>query len=416
MRNVKIDAIFPYLMSNTNILMVNIWNSSIGVVSESTFQNVIRLWQLRICQVNISRLASNSMLEPILVSNAPENIHIQWAPFIFNETHIEHIESDALKFIIPEKSVYFNIIYSNFTNIQRKGIQLFGIGHVLIADSIFNSIEDDALSVRLENAKEIVSVMDYPTLTIMGLEIFDVNVTNFMNSFSVENGKVFLIRVSFRLHGMLQPIMQNFFGPPNSNKSSYVEQIITECSCSELVRLNLTAASEEQGVIGSVPDETISEMIDGEHDPSTSVHFPHFSHNLAELYCHVKESLYHINVMNFHEKYCNALTTISSLESTSQLDPLLSTPIPINLTDASQSTDSANAVSSGWFFYSSTVAGICGVVSLASAVAVYLYRQKRRRGPYYLRGTKKHQPNRKHVGVISENPICEEEGEDDIQV
>lgn len=410
------DAMFPYLISDTKVLMLNMWNSRIGVISESTFQNIDKLWQLRICQTNISRLSGNSMPEFVSVANAPENVHVQWAPFIFNETIIELIESNALQILIPERSVYFNIIYSNFTNIQSGGIKLDGIGHVLIADSLFNSLEDDAISVKLKNSREIFSVMDYPTLTIMGLEVFNVNITNFMNSFHIENGKSFLIRVSFRLKGMLQSVIHNFFGPSNNSESSHVEQMIAECSCDELVRLNLTKKSEEQGAISSVSDETISEMIDGEHNPSTSIRFPHLKLNLAELYCYVTESVYHVNVMHFHEKYCDIPATIPSQALTTQPSQLLSTPAPVNLTDPSQSTDNNSVADHGWYFYPLIVAASCGIMCLTAVAAVYAYRQKRRRGPYYLRGTKKHQPNRKHVGVISENPICEEEGEDDIQV
>lgn len=414
MKNVKMDAIFPYLMSDTNILMVNIWNSSIGVISKSTFQNVDKLWQLRICQTNISRLDGDSMSEFISVSNAPEHIHVEWAPFIFNETNIENIEPNALKLLIPERSAYFNIIYSNFTRIQSKAIHLVGVGHVLIADSIFHSVEDDAISVGLKNTREVLSVMDYPTLTIMGLEMFSVDIANFMNSFHIENGKIFLIRVSFLLHGRLQQIIDNVFGPSKSSESFYIEQMMTECSCDELVRLNLTATSEEQEVISSVSEEIISEMIDGEHDPSSSINLPHIKPQLAELYCHVNESYYHVNVMRYYDKYCTIPTTIPSFESTSESNSLLTTPTSVNIIDASESISSVG--DSGWYLYSLIIVGVCGMVCLGTAVTVYVYRQKHRRGPYYLRGTKKHQPNRKHVGVISENPICEEEGEDEIQV
>ena len=390
-------SIDPYLMSDTKVLMVDIADSNIGVISTSTFQNVDKIWQLRICRTNISQLKSDSMPEYVSIATAPEWAHVQWPPFIFNETHIEYVEANALKFFIAENSGYFNIIHSHIRHIQSGGIRLIGVGHVVIADSVFHSMEDDALTVNLlaNSTVKMFNAMNFPTLTIMSLEIFQVNTTNFIGNFQVENGKVFLMGIGFRFAGMLQPVIENYFRA-NSSASTYIDRMLIECDCEEMARSNLPAASERQ---------LISEVIEEEHRSATAI--LDGRHNLEQLHCYVQQGAEHVNIMEFQEKYCADPPPY----------PSASTPAPLNLTDAVQSTDNQLNANGTVFLYSMIAAGVCGSAAIVGLLAFYFCRAKKKRGPYYLRKEqRKHKPNSKHVGVISENPICEEEAEDDAQL
>lgn len=110
MKNSKMANIFPNLMSNTKALLVELLDSTIDTIAEGTFRKVDKLWQLRLFRVNITRIESRAApndddRDVGGLTVAPAAVHVEWAPFILNETHVDLIEVDALSFNVSEKVV-----------------------------------------------------------------------------------------------------------------------------------------------------------------------------------------------------------------------------------------------------------------------------------------------------------------------
>ncbi|EFX63370.1 hypothetical protein DAPPUDRAFT_106820 [Daphnia pulex] len=209
LKNSKMDSIKPYLKA----LLIEIQESQIGTIFENAFQNVNKLWQLRIIKSNISRIVNRAMPDVLSIEPSQAAPVHEMTPFIFNETRIEMLDSTS---------------------------RITGLGYVLIADSQFHQIENDSIIIHLRGMETESShkLIAYSTLTLMGIDIFSMDINNFLRNIQITNGKLYLIRLNFRYPGALSSIItmdnNTIAHISDHNQTTAAERWTVICSCREI--------------------------------------------------------------------------------------------------------------------------------------------------------------------------------------
>lgn len=400
------------LFSDTKVLMVDIQECQIDVVSQDTFRNVYKLCKLSVLNSNISRIENGSMPVAVPLASPPASANVEFPLFMFNKTRIELLESSAIQLRIMEKEEYFNIVNSQFIKVLKGAVSISGTGHALIADSQFHQIENDAIIVNLKGSDSVNShkLMDYSTLNLMGLEFLSViNVTNLLLNLQVTNGLLFFSRMSFLFPGALSSVLSldnNVAISHIWDHNHTLERWTVTCSCQEIS--DRRTKRQDESEIDDY-DESNPNGVVATDPPTTTTQSSRQWRVLSELKCY-QDSL---SLSEFHSTHCLELTTTPSttIATTTELIDLVDT----NTTTSDQPATITNPEGRKFLWYP-IVAGICGLVTLVVISLVCLVRQKKK--SYNIDKRKTKRPNNtKQVGVISEDPICgREDGEDESQI
>lgn len=410
------DRILPSLISNTKALVIDIVESRIGTISEDSFENVFTLWQFRLVKSNITRIANRAMPETVSISPSPAGVHVEWTPFIFNETNIEILDSDALNLRFAEKEDYFNIINSRVGVIQKGGLSISGTGHVVVADSVFHQIRNDSIVIRLKRSESgnVQKLMDFPTLTLMGVEIFSVDVTNFLFNLQVTDGKLYLFRLAFLFPEGLSSIIsldnQTISGVWDLNHQiTFMERWSVICNCHEISASLIPTDSTNQKSRGEFEEGIISKAIsDMKNDTYDYENFKQSEALLQtpsslnikiwnELRCYQNSSK-PIGLQDFHFN-CLSLNTGDEKELNGSMEIEMETPFP----------NSRYPPLLTWYLVG---AGSCVLTAALITSSIWVYKTQKRKTFNIGKRKNVHRPN-KQVGVISEDPICGCEGEDE---
>ena len=147
---------------------------------------------------------------------------------------------------------------------KKGGLRITGSGHVLVADTVFQRVENDAFIVQLRAATdgqdlaENLKFLAHPTLTMMGVQVSDANVTNFLDNLQIYDGKIYLIRMNFTLPGALGAVVGH--ARLWNNQTTFIERWTVTCSCIELasmIRPESDGINEVDGPnYDDPPDET----------------------------------------------------------------------------------------------------------------------------------------------------------------
>lgn len=408
MRRSKISGLFPYLLSDTTGLMIDVLECEIGVLSEGAFRNVGQVWQLRVFRTNISQIESRATPQPLPLAPPPASVHLEWTPaFILNETRVGLVNADAIKFHITEKDEFLNVVSSHFLAIMRGGFRVEGTGHFLVADTVLGQLEDDAIVVDLK-AKELDNAhhaLSLPTVTFMGVEIAVANVTNFLNNLQAHQGKLYLLRMKFHFPGALSLIVRYGDRWDASKESVFVERWTILCSCGELAEIKeasnsqTTTSTKSSGDISQFDYEDFGDVAPKGAHTAPTVGW----HIRSEINCHV-ENRKSMNLSDYERSECSPAPTASS-------DVITAIPEEGLIVETVEDP--------GYLFYSSIVGGIL-VTFFAIAGVFYTLRYHRKSFAVNNRAkvqSQQHTNNKNQVGVISEVPICEgDEGEEDYQL
>lgn len=155
-------------------------------------------------------------------------------------------------------------------------MKITGAGHVLVADSTFANLDNDAFVVQLQTEEtDAIKLFAHPTLTFMGVHIFTANITNFLDNLQVTGGKMYLIRMNFQQPGALSSVVGH--ARLWNNRTTFIERWTVACSCDELARL-------------IQPDETLLEDSTANYDDAADEHTPSSSHWKREVKCRAEES------------------------------------------------------------------------------------------------------------------------------
>ena len=414
------DTISPPLISDTKALLVDIQECSIDTVSEDAFRNVHKMWQFRIFKSNISRIANRAMPEAVPISPPPAGIQVDWAPFILNETNIEVLESDAIHLRITEKDEHFNIVNSKFLTIRKGGLRLSGTGHVLIADSLFQQVQNDSVIIMLRGTNLSDSshkIMDYSTLNVMGLEIYSVDVANFLFNLQITNGKLYLFRMSFKFPEALSAIisLDNKTVPHiwDQNQTTFVERWTVICSCYEIENSLHASPSntkanglDNNGILPTIANNFKSDAYDYEDAKQSETSPKPFSypnwHILNELRCY-QDRLESMSLVDFDTVFCPDTTSENTNGNYN------TTPAQ----DSDELTTNFYEEPLVWYLGS---AGVCifFLISVVGFICIFRHQRKTLKIDH----RKTYRPNNvKQVGIISEDPICGcEEGEEESQL
>lgn len=405
------------LFSDTKTLLVDIDECQIDTISENTFQNVHQLWQLRIIKSNISRIERRAMPVAVHISPPTVGVFVEWTPFIFNATRIDLLETDAIHLQISEKDEHFNVVNSHFMSIRKGGLNITGTGHILIADSRFHQIENDAITVHLKgnDSEKTHKIMAYSTLTLMGLEVLSVNVTNFLLNLKITNGKVFLIRVAFLFPAALTSMISldlNTIPHILDQNQTFIERLAVTCNCQD-IGSNLLVINASSGKNTGKSENlfsTTGELKDNENDyedgpPETTLatNYSIYQRVIQELNCY--EDGHIIGLSTFNSLYCPDTATTNESE----------TKIDHNATNSSVNNNDIKdkPLLLVWYF---GIVGTIVFVAIVVVVLVCIVRQKKKSYQIDKRKSPIHRPN-KQVGVISEDPFCEcEDAEDESQL
>ena len=387
-------VLHPHLLSSTSALLVEILNSSIGFISGSAFQNVEQVWQLRFFNTNISRVDSDAMPSFLSIAPSPAGVDVEWAPFIFNNTHFIDLQPNAIKFHVSGKDEYLNFVNCHFYNIQKNAIQITGKGHVLFADSTINRAEDDSIIFSLqtnETRGPVLFEMTYPTLTMMGMTLFDINPANFLQNLQVDDGKLYVMRITFAFPGALQSILDH----SNNwiNQSTYIERITTTCSCAEIIQLlqHSTTSVHKNGDTSSTEDYPTTDHKSTMKTPAQQM--------ADEVSCYDENEL--MKPVQYQSTYCAP-------------PPVSTEVVPTEMATDEQMPQNAQSafVVDDWIVYTLAAVSGCGVLLIVAIASVQFYRRRRNFRPEKqtigLQGQ-----NKSQVGVLSEEPICGEDGEDE---
>ncbi|XP_057374622.1 uncharacterized protein LOC130695496 [Daphnia carinata] len=413
LRNVKMNSLAPYLVSDTKVLQIDIQGCQIGIISENAFRNVDKLWQLRIVKSNISRIENRAMpnallIEPRKVVNVDER-----KPFIFDETRFGTLESDAIQLNITEKNDYFNIISSQFLSILKGGIRISGSGHVLVVDSQFHQMDNDSVVINLRGADPETShkLLAYSTLTLMGLDIFSVNVDNFLRNLQITNGEQYLMRLNFRFPGALSSVVtldnNTLSHIWNPNRKMFVQNWTVVCNCHDIV--NSLYALDDTGSGNENQDfenGTFSQM-PGELDEAkpteaflTMVSSPNWPIP-NELRCY-KDDVNSVSMGEYSALFCtdNVEKTANTKHATLEPD------------------QTSNNYDMRTMFWCLGITGGCVVVTAGIVCFVAIVRHRRKSCKIHNKKISAYRHNDvKQVGVISEDPICGcDEGEEESQL
>ena len=293
-------SLFPCLVSDTRILMVDMFNSSVIAITEGAFRLVDKLWQLSIFRTNITKIESRAVPDggDGGLSVSPSNVQPEWTPFILNDTRVELIETNALLFNISGKDEYLNVVNCYFGLVKRGGLRVTGAGHVLLADSTFNTIEDDGFSVELQLGQKVdpaLRLFAYPTLTLMGVNVQLANITNFLDNLRVTGGKIYLIRMEYHQLGALAAVISH--AQLWNNATTFIERWTVGCNCADLAGALLIQQADE-----ALGDST-EPYVDDEHKAERTA--PSSSHWNREVKCRVEGSPEPVELFEFQQIHCS---------------------------------------------------------------------------------------------------------------
>ncbi len=398
------EMMYPHLMSSTSALLIELKDSSIGYVTERTFENVNELWYLRVFSCQINCIERNAMPTFLSIAPQPSNSHDDTlAPFVFNATHIQELMPEAVKFHVSTNTEYLNFVHCKFSVIHSRGLQVTGKGHVLFANTQLALVEDDAFLVSLAANETnrgdalMPSMIKYPTLTLMSLTLSSVNVSNFLDNLHVGQGKLYLMRINLAFPGVLQSISD--YSTRWSNQSVFIERVTASCDCLELDDYLLGSGTAD----GEPPSADTDLLL---HDPAVDYEdarsLPKSSADQSpaqqmrnELLCYVpgEES---VRPHKYRALYCVPPDVFVDVDpvvgvETESLDPELALAYK------------------HWLVYASAGAVF---VFLATLLGLYVYR-KRRNYNLDRRRCQAQQNAKGQVGVLSEDPIFEAEVEDE---
>ena len=209
--------------------MFEISNCWLRVITAQSFRNVDKMQLMRIVHSNVSYIERYAMPQLRLSSQTEHH-----NPFIFNQTRIALIETYAMHFSISENE-YFNIINSHFGDVRAHGITITGRtggSHVLFADSVFEQTENEAINVQLQNEKDDnAHSLNRPTVTFMGLEFHTANISSLLSSLKLPGGKLFLLRLTFRVPFESKELIRVTEGWGNINQTTVIERWNVMCNC-----------------------------------------------------------------------------------------------------------------------------------------------------------------------------------------
>ena len=416
----KMDNIKQYLISDTKALIIEIQECQIGTIFEDAFRNVNKLWQLRIIKSNINRIANNAMPDALSIEPSQMLPVHEVTPFIFNETRIEMLDSNSIQLRIMEKDEYFNIINSQFSSIAKGGIQITGLGHVLIADSQFHQIANDSIIIRLRgmDTESSYKLISYSTLTLMGLEIFSMDIGNFLLNIQITNGKMYLIRLNFRYPGAFSSIttMDNntLSHITDHNQTIFAERWTVLCSCHEIgnslhVPSNTNDRKEPEEFDNGFFPVTQNDYENGKPTENSTLNKV-LSDILKEIRCYQDGST-SLTTKEFDSSYCPDITT----ETTERKNENgTSFPIP----ESELSSNSYYNQSMVWYLGATGGCVIIIAAGILSFLAIFRHKKKIFKIHNNQKTKNSYRPNNsKQVGVISEDPICGcEEGEEESQL
>jgi hypothetical protein len=417
------DSIKPYLISDTKALLIEIQESQIGTIFENAFQNVNKLWQLRIIKSNISRIVNRAMPDALSIEPSQAAPVHEMTPFIFNETRIDMLDSNSIQLRIMEKDEYLNIVNSQFVTIAKGGIRITGLGHVLIADSQFHQIENDSIIIHLRGMETESShkLIAYSTLTLMGIDIFSMDINNFLRNIQITNGKLYLIRLNFRYSGALSSIItmdnNTIAHISDHNQTTAAERWTVICSCREIAnRLHVSPNNNDRkepqeldnGVLPvKQSDYDYDEPTETSPTPAKTNVSSIYSDILKELRCY-QEGSSSITTNEFDASYCPDVTTEAAVEGKNHN---MSYVIP----ESEQSSNSSYYNQSMVWYLGATGGCIFIAIAILSFLAIFRHKRKSFKIHNKQKTNKAYRPN--NSNVINEDPICGcDEGEEESQL
>lgn len=233
-------------------LLFEMSDCSVRKINANAFRNVEKLAQMKIVNSNISYIESYAMPSALYLTSHKEHD----TPFIFNQTRITLIESFALHWRISENE-YFTVVNSLFIDVRKRGITLTGgVGHVLFADSIFEKTENGAIFVNLSRDDETPNQLyahslNQPTVTLLGLEFHTANISHLFNSLRLKDGKLYLLRLTFRKSFNIEVLRQTLMGIRDNlkNKAIVIENLVITCNCSDNLENLYLNLEDNSGVL-----------------------------------------------------------------------------------------------------------------------------------------------------------------------
>lgn len=392
------------LVSDTKTLMMSIDNCHIETIAKDAFHNVLELGQFRILKSNITRISNGAMPHALPVTSPRATTDLEWSHYLFNETRIGLLDTDAIRLDITGKDEFLNVVNCSFETVRKGGLQISGTGHVLLVDSRFQQLDDDSIIVSLKGNDSPclnLSPINCSTLNFLGLDIFSVNITNLLLNLQISNGKLYLIRMSFLFPGAYSAIasLDKTTLPHLWNQNqTFIERWSAKCNCQDVSNYFHERRLSVQPKIPTIANLHQSETNDYEYDyqrdrieKTTSLSGWHI---IQELQC-FQEGPVSIDLADFKLSYCPETSTFRFEDGStpSEIPYESSNPPPIN-----------NDHSFAWYM---GIIAMCIIVSTGILGSVCIIRRQRKKFGIAESAKYVNRPkSAKQVGVISEDPIC----------